>query len=346
MTKKISILDIAKELDCELKGNSALEVCGIGSLDEAKEGYVSFLGNKKYEHMVETSEATVFIVASDYDKEPAEGKAFLYSDNVDLAFSMVIMMFAPEAIKYPRNIHSSAVVAASTLIGKNVHIGPNAVIDRGVFIGDNSVITAGTYIGVHSKIGEDCLIYQNVTIRERCVVGDRCTIHSGTVIGSDGFGFIPGPQGIIKIPQVGSVEIHDDVEIGANTCIDRARFGKTIIKSGVKMDNLVQVAHNVEVGECSMLIAQAGIAGSAKIGKGCIIAGRAGVNGHITLGDGTQVAGTSNVLKSTPPKSIMIGTPAESQRDFMVRLTLPKKVKKLQKQLKDLQKQLTELTEK
>ena len=345
MNKVFSISDIAKELDCELKGNANIEINGIGSLDEAKESYISFLGNKKYEHMVETSAASAFIVPADYDKEPAEGKAFILSNNVDLTFSMVIMMFAPEAIEYPRNIHPTAAVAESAKIGENVHIGPNAVIDEGVVVGDNSVVTACTYIGVDTKIGEDCLIYQNVTIRERCVVGNRCIIHSGTVIGGDGFGFVPGPQGIIKIPQVGNVEIHDDVEIGANTCVDRARFGKTIIKSGVKIDNLVQVAHNVEVGECSLLIGQSGIAGSAKIGRGCIIAGRAGINGHITIGDGTKVAGTSNVAKSTPPKSIMVGTPAESQRDFMTRLTLPKKVKKMQQQLKDLQKQLNELTQ-
>ncbi|UDQ98043.1 UDP-3-O-(3-hydroxymyristoyl)glucosamine N-acyltransferase [Lentisphaerota bacterium WC36G] len=344
MSKKFSISDIAKELNCELKGNNNIEISGVGSLDEAKEGFISFLGNKKYEHLVEESIASAFIVPADYTKEPAEGKAFLLSDNVDLSFSMMIMMFAPPAIEYPSEIHSSAVVAETATIGKNVHIGPCAIIDEGVKIGNNSVITAGTYIGVNTVIGEDCLIYQNVTIRERCVVGNRCIIHSGTVIGADGYGFVPGPQGIIKIPQVGNVEIHDDVEIGSNVCVDRARFGKTIIKTGVKIDNLVQVAHNVEIGEFSLLIGQSGVAGSAKIGRGCIIAGRAGVNGHIKVGDGTKVAGTSNLVKGCPPNSIMVGTPAEPQREFMTRLTLPKKVKKMQQQIKDLQKQLNDLS--
>ena len=346
MSKKFSLKEIAAVTGDKLQGNENIEISGVASLEEASGHDLSFFGNKKYEHQLQESSAAVFIVPEDYDKAPPEGKAFLYSSNVDVSFSKVIMMFAPEPAVYPAGIHPTAFVDPSASIGNNVHVGPQAVIDAEAKIGDNSIVCAGSYVGQQSSIGSDSLIYQNVTIRERCTIGDRCIIHSGTVVGADGFGFVPGKQGIVKIPQVGIVEIRDDVEIGANTCIDRARFGKTILKTGVKVDNLVQIAHNVEVGEFTLLIGQSGIAGSAKLGKGCIIAGRAGVNGHITLGDGCKVAGTSNVPKSLPPGSIAVGTPAEPQRDFMARLALPKKVAKLQAKVKELEKVIKTLSEK
>ena len=177
----------------------------------------------------------------------------------------------------------------------------------------------------------------------RCFIGNRVILHPGVVVGGDGFGFVPGPRGIIKIPQTGIVQIDDDVEIGANTTLDRARFGKTWIKTGVKIDNQVMIAHNVVVGECSLLVAQSGIAGSAELGRGVILAAKSGVNGHITLGDGVQVAGTSGVVKSLPAGAIALGTPAESQREFMTRWTLPKKVEKLSKKIEELENKLKEL---
>ena len=180
----------------------------------------------------------------------------------------------------------------------------------------------------------------------RCTVGAKCIIHSGVVIGADGFGFVPGPQGLVKVPQTGIVEIRNDVEIGANTTIDRARFGKTVIKDNVKIDDQVMVAHNVAVGESSILVAQCGIAGSAELGRGVIIAGKAGINGHISIGDGCQVAGTSSVVKSLPAGTIAVGTPAESQREFMARVALPKKVQKLDAKIKELEAKLAELSAK
>jgi UDP-3-O-[3-hydroxymyristoyl] glucosamine N-acyltransferase len=180
----------------------------------------------------------------------------------------------------------------------------------------------------------------------RCTVGAKCIIHPGVVIGADGFGFIPGPQGLVKVPQTGIVQIGNDVEIGANTTIDRARFGKTIVKDNVKIDDQVMVAHNVVVGESSILVAQCGIAGSAELGRGVIIAGQAGVNGHITIGDGCQVAGTSSVYKSLPPGQIVLGTPAESQREFLARVALPKKVQKLDAKIKELEAKLAALSAK
>jgi UDP-3-O-[3-hydroxymyristoyl] glucosamine N-acyltransferase len=253
------------------------------------------------------------------------------------------MFFAPEPIKYAPGIHPSAVVSEKAQIMENVHIGANAVIEEGVIIGRNSIICAGVFIGHFTKIGENTLIYPNACVRERCIIGNRVIIHPNATVGSDGFGFAPGPKGIVKIPQTGIVQIDDDVEIGSNTTIDRARFGKTWLKQGVKVDNLVQIAHNVIIGEFSMLISQSGVAGSSELGRGVIVAAKGGINGHITIGDGAKVAGTSGVIKSLPAGAEAVGTPAEPPRDFMERLCLPKKVKKMSGRIDELENQILQL---
>ncbi|MDD3118469.1 MAG: UDP-3-O-(3-hydroxymyristoyl)glucosamine N-acyltransferase [Victivallales bacterium] len=341
MTKQLTAQEIAALTGGELKGNPAAVASGVAALKEAAAGDVSFLGNRKYQHQVDASQATIFIVPPDFDGEENPEKAYIVCSAPDMAFTKVVMVFAPEPIKYAPGVHPSAVVAPTVKIGPNVHIGANVVIDEGAEIGAGTAILPGCWIGAFTKIGRDGLIYGNVSIRERCIIGDRFIVHSGTTIGSDGFGFAPDPRGaIIKIPQVGIVVIGNDVEIGANCTIDRARFGQTRIGNFVKIDNLVQVAHNVHIGDCTMLISQCGIAGSAEIGRGVIIAAKAGINGHISIGDGCKVAGTAGVVKSLPPGSIAIGTPAESQREFMARVTLPKKVAKLEERLKQLEAEL------
>ena len=217
------------------------------------------------------------------------------------------------------------------------------VADRSEIEGKGWSLMPGAYVGVEAKVGRNCYIAPNAVVMFRCVLGDKVVLHPGVVIGGDGFGFIPGPQGLVKVPQTGIVEIGNDVEIGANTTVDRARFGKTKIKDNVKIDNQVMIAHNVEIGESSILVAQCGIAGSAQIGRGVILAAKVGINGHITIGDGVQVAGTSGVVKSVPAGSIVMGTPAEGQREFMTRLMLPKKVEKLQAKIEALTAEIEKL---
>ncbi len=341
--KNVSAKQLAELVGGKLLGDEAKMISGVSSLKDATPDQVSFVGNKKYQSQLETTKAQVVLVCEELENEPLNGKTFIVCESVDLAFSKVIMVFAPPAPQYPAGIHPSAVVSGSAVIGSNVHIGPCAVIADQVVIGNDTVIGAGTYVGHESKIGASCFISPNVTIMYRCFIGNRVILHPGVVVGGDGFGFVPGPRGIIKIPQTGIVQIDDDVEIGANTTLDRARFGKTWIKTGVKIDNQVMVAHNVVVGECSLLVAQSGIAGSAELGRGVILAAKAGVNGHITLGDGVQVAGTSGVVKSLPAGAIALGTPAESQREYMARWTLPKKVERLSKKIEELEKKLKEL---
>ena len=257
----------------------------------------------------------------------------------------MVALYADEPPAVVPGIHPSAVVSPEAKLGNNVSINANAVIEPGAEIGDNTCIGAGCYIGHDAKVGAGTLLYPNVTIMFRCTVGRKCIIHPGVVIGADGFGFIPGPQGLVKVPQTGFVQIDDDVEIGANTTIDRARFSKTWIKSNVKIDNLVQVAHNVVIGESSILVAQCAIAGSAEIGRGVILAGKSGINGHITIGDGCQVAGTSSVIKNLPAGSIVVGSPAESQREFMGRLALPSRVEKLKARIEKLEAELAKLSQ-
>ncbi len=335
--KTISAGDLAKILNSEVIGNRDVLVDGVNSLSEATATEVSFLGNMRYKSQLESTKASVIIVSKEMGTSVPEGKAWIISDSPNIAFSKAINFFAPPLPAYLPGIHPAAVVSKSARIPETCHIGPCVVIEDGVELGENTKILAGTFIGENTKIGKDCLLYQNIVIRERAQIGNRVIIHPNTCIGADGYGYEAGPFGIVKIPQVGIVKIDDDVEIGANCAIDRARFGKTWIKMGVKMDNMVHVAHNVTVGEFSMLIGQCGIAGSAKIGQGVIIAAQAGITHHITIGDGAKIAGKSGVTKDVPPGGVYAGTPAEPVREFMERLTLPKSVRKLKDKIKALE---------
>ena len=341
--KKHTVKEIAEMINGRIIGSQDREISGVASLLDASENDISFLSNKKYAGQLATTKASAIMVAEDSEKNLPGGKTFIVCANPNATFTKVAMLFAPDPVTYPKEIHVSAVVSETAKISESASVGACAVIEDGAEIGDNTVIGAGTYIGHFTKIGSGTLIYPNVTVREHCTIGKRVIIHSGVVIGADGYGYEPGPTGIVKIPQVGSVRIDDDVEIGANSTIDRARFGKTWIKRGVKIDNLVHVAHNVTVGEFSMLIGQCGIAGSAVIGKGVIIAAQAGINGHITIGDGAKIAGTSGVLKDVPPGESLVGTPAENPRDFLERILLPQKVKKMVLKMLKLENSMAEL---
>ena len=334
---------IAEMVNGKLIGSPDRTISSVSGIRDAQSDQLSFIGNKKYQHQLESTKAGVVLVCPDLADAPAVDRSLIVCDNVDYAFAKVIAVFAEEPPKWPVGVHPSAVVSPEAKLGQGVSINANAVIEAGAEIGDGTVIGAGCYIGHDVKIGAGSLLYPNVTVMYRCMIGRKAVIHPGVVIGGDGFGFIPTKQGLVKVPQTGIVQIDDDVEIGANTTIDRARFGKTWIKSNVKIDNQVMVAHNVVIGESSILVAQCGIAGSAELGRGVILAAKSGVNGHITLGDGVQVAGTSGVVKSLPAGAIALGTPAESQREFMARHTLPSRFEKLSAKVEALRKEIAEL---
>ena len=280
----------------ELRGDPQQKITGAASLAEATPGEISFFANPRYAAQLRKTRASAVFVPLNFSEEISA--ALIRVSNPAKAFEQVVLKFAPKPIEFAPGIHPSAIVDPSARLGKDVSIQPNAVIQPGVNIGDNSVIGAGCYIGHETTIGAGCTIYARVTIRERTRIGARVVIHSGAVIGADGFGFEQAHGRYEKVPQLGIVQIDDDVEIGANTTIDRARFGRTWIQEGVKIDNLVQVAHNVVIGKHTVIAAQTGISGSTRIGEGVLMGGQVGVAGHIEIGDGTIVGAQAGVTKS------------------------------------------------
>jgi UDP-3-O-[3-hydroxymyristoyl] glucosamine N-acyltransferase len=280
----------------ELIGDPAQKITGAASLAEAIDGEVSFFGNPKYAAQLRKTRASAVFVPPNFAEQITAAQ--IRVPNPAKAFEQVVFKLAPKPIAFASGIHASAIVDQSARLGARVSIQPHAVIESGVIIGDDTIIGAGSYIGHETVIGAGCLIYPRVTVRERTRIGARVVIHSGAVIGADGFGFEPAEGRYEKVPQLGIVQIDDDVEIGANTTIDRARFGRTWIQEGAKIDNLVQVAHNVVIGQHTIVAAQTGIAGSVRIGRRVLIGGQAGLIGHIEIGDNTAIGAQTGVSKN------------------------------------------------
>jgi UDP-3-O-[3-hydroxymyristoyl] glucosamine N-acyltransferase len=313
----LTLQEIAKLAGGELNGDGNRVIIGAASLDEAVEGEIAFYNNPKYMPRLKATRASAVFVPPDFSEKISAAQIRVADPSK--AFEQVVLKLAPKAIAFAPGVHSTAVVDPTANLGAGVSIQPHAVIEAGVTIGDETVVGAGSYVGHETAIGRSCLIYPNVTIRERSKIGSRVIIHGGVVIGADGFGFEFKDGRQRKIPQIGIVQIDDDVEIGANTTIDRARFGRTWIQEGVKIDNLVQVAHNVVIGKHSVIAAQVGISGSVRLGERVSLAGQVGIVGHATIGDGTMVAAQSGVSKNIPG-GVWFGYPAvpfaEAKRQF------------------------------
>jgi UDP-3-O-[3-hydroxymyristoyl] glucosamine N-acyltransferase len=321
----------------ELVGDSTLKITGAASLGEATQEEVSFFANRKYVGLLRKTRASAVFVPPDF-AEPINAAQIRVS-NPTKAFEQVVLKFAPKPITFTPGIHPSAVVDPSAQFGNGVSIQPLAVIEAGAQIGDDTIIGAGSYVGHETIIGSACHIYPHVTIRERSRIGSRVIIHSGVVIGADGFGFemIDGRQE--KIQQLGIVQIDDDVEIGANTTVDRARFGRTWIQQGVKIDNLVQIAHNVVIGKNTVIAAQTGIAGSVQIGQRVLIGGQVGIIGHIEIGDNTAIGAQSGI-----PKNISGGawwaSPAVPLAEAKQQIAWVRRLGKLFARVKEIEKKL------
>ncbi|MDK2778054.1 MAG: UDP-3-O-(3-hydroxymyristoyl)glucosamine N-acyltransferase [Pseudomonadota bacterium] len=295
MTKQITLAELAGYLGAELRGDGSLMVSGVNTLKEATAAEISFLANPSYRKQLTDTRAAAVIISPDLAEEVPS--AALILANPYLAFARVTQLFDNRPVT-PAGIHPSAVVAATADIGQNVRIGANAVIGDNSHIGDGCEIGAGSVISEHCVLGKDCILNANVTLYHDVVLGERVRIHSGAVIGADGFGFAPDKGYWHKIAQLGGVRIGDDVEVGANTCIDRGALGNTVIGNNVILDNQIQIAHNVKIGDGTAIAACAGIAGSTTIGKHCTIAGSAGIAGHLTLCDGVHVAAMALISKS------------------------------------------------
>lgn len=346
--KNFKLAEIATLTNSRLIGDPNHEIGSVADLEGANSQQASFLDNPRYEQAMLQSKAGVIFVHPKVTLP--EGRNFLIHENPSLAFQQLIEIFFKEkgALTGFEGIHPTAVVHESCQIGKGVKIGPYAVLDQDVKVGHNTFIGSGTYIGPHTSIGDDCLIHPHVTIRERCLIGNRVILQPGAVIGSCGFGYHTDKQGNhIKLAQLGTVEIEDDVEIGAHSTIDRSRFETTTIKKGSKIDNLVQIGHNVTVGPHNIIVSQSGIAGSTKTGRHVVIGGQVAVLGHIKLGDGVMLAGRSGVTKSLLKPGKYGGVPAEPIEDHNRNGVFLRNIEKyFLKPLKALEEQIKQLKEK
>ena len=332
-----TLQEIAKLCAGQLHGDPAIKIVGAASLSEAVPGEITFYADPRYLERLRKTRASAVVVPSDFSEKIAAAQ--IRVANPSKAFEKVVLKFAPTPIEFAPGVHQSAVVDSTARLGRGVSIQPHAVIEANVVIGDQTVIGAGSYVGAESAIGESCVIYPNVTIRERTKIGTRVMIHSGAVIGADGFGFEVVDGRYQKIPQIGIVQIDDDVEIGANTTVDRARFGRTWIQAGVKIDNLVQIAHNVIIGKNSIIAAQTGISGSTRIGDNVKMAGQVGVIGHLTIENDTIIAAQSGTSKDLPGGA-WFGSPAVPLQDAKRQIALIHRLGKLFDRLKAIEKKV------
>ena len=337
-----TLKEIAVLVHGDVVGDERTVVTGIGGLKEARPGDLTFLANTRYLPLLRTTAASAVITSRDV---PHAAKPIIRTDHPSLAFAEASKLFAPpSATHHPQGIHPTAILSPRATIGRDVAIGPYVVVEAGAVIGDRAILYPCVYVGHGARVGEETLIYPQVMIRDGVTIGRRVVIHSGTVIGSDGFGFETVDGVHRKIPQTGTVVIEDDVELGANVSIDRARFGVTRIGQGTKVDNLVHIAHNVTVGPHSLLIAQVGISGSTTLGHHVTLAGQVGVVGHITIGDRAVVGAQGGVTKSIPAGEAWWGYPArpmdEMKKSYACVNLLPKLFKRvdaLAKQVKALE---------
>jgi len=338
----MTIREIAEWLKGELAGPAAAfssAIDRVAKIEEAGAGSLTFLANPKYRKYLATTNASAVLVARTFDLSSTPANASIVYIRVDdpyVAFLQVLKRLTPTLDPFPAGVHPTAVVAPTAAVGANVSLGAHVVIGDGARIGDNTQLSHGCVIGPHATVGSECRLFPNVTIYHQCRIGNRVVLHSGCVIGSDGFGFAPKADGTYeKIPQLGIVVVEDDVEIGANTTVDRATMGETRIGCGVKIDNLVQVAHNVVIGDHTVIAAQTGISGSTKIGKHCMIAGQVGLAGHIEIADRTVLMAQSGIPKSiTEPGKTYFGYPAKEAR---IAQRLEAAIRMLPETMRDLQ---------
>ena len=335
---------IADLIQGKVEGNEQATVRTFAKIEEGVPGAISFLSNPKYTHYIYETKSSVVLVNEDAVFEKPVSTTLIRVKNAYECIAK-LLQFYESAKPRKTGIDPLASISPKATIGEDVYIGAFAVIGDGAVIGNGSQIYPHVVIGDGVTIGANCVLYANVTIYQGCKLGNNVTIHAGAVIGADGFGFAPNAEGYDKIPQIGIVVIEDDVEIGANTCVDRSTMGQTIIHKGVKLDNLIQVAHNCEIGENTVMSAQVGMAGSTKIGKWCMVAGQAGFAGHIHIGDQTLVGAQAGLMKDTKPGDKVMGSPAINHLTYMKSRALDPKLPEMYRQIAALQRELNELKE-
>lgn len=342
-----SASQIALLVNGTVDGNAEVSVNSFGKIEEAKEGQLSFLANPKYEDYLYTSAASVIIINEAQElKHPLKATLIRVKDAYS-AFATLLAKYQEIQAQQLKGVQEPSYISKTASYGENVFIGAFAYLGENAKIGNNTKIYPGVFIGDNVQVGENCTLYAGVKIMHSCKVGNTVVVHAGTVIGSDGFGFAPQPDGsFVKVPQIGNVVIEDNVEIGANSTIDRATIGSTIIKKGAKLDNLIQIAHNVEIGNSSVVAAQVGISGSTKIGSGVMIGGQAGIVGHLHIGDGAKINAQSGVSKNIERGKAVTGSPAYDYTSALRSQALNRKLPDLEKRIQQLEEELKNLKNK
>lgn len=327
--KSFQIQEINEILNGEIIGNTINAITAPEQLEYANENQISFIGNKKYEKLWETSKAAVAVVNQDIAIEPGDNRAFIKVKNADLAMSQVLELFAPAPPEFETNIHPSAVIHSSAKIGENTKIGAGCYVGPNVMIGKNSILYPNVTVLDESTVGDHTTIWSGTVIRERCHVGHHCILHPNCTIGADGFGFRPcAERGLVKIPQIGNVIIGNGVEIGANSCVDRGKFSSTVLGDGCKIDNLVQIGHNSKLGKFCIMAGNSGLAGSVTLGNGVIIGGSASIKDHTTIGDRAIVGAGSGVTGDIEAGKTMLGYPAVEAREALKQWAILKRLVK------------------
>lgn len=339
---EFSAKQIAEYIQGQIVGDENAKVHTFAKIEEGIPGALSFLSNPKYTHYIYDTQSSIVLVNRDFEPEQEVKATLIKVDNAYESLAKLMTLYESSKPK-KTGISKQAYVSESAKVGENVYIAPFACIEDGATVGDNTIIESNVVIGAGAKVGDDCIIYPNVTIYHDCIVGNRCILHSGSVIGADGFGFAPSPEGYEKIPQIGIAKLEDDVEIGANTCVDRATMGATIIHKGVKLDNLIQIAHNVEVGSNTVMASQCGVAGSTKVGEWCMFGGQVGLAGHIRVGDAVQVGAQSGVAGNTKSNQTIMGAPAFDAKKYMKSSIYFKNLPDMAATIAELKKDIKEL---
>jgi UDP-3-O-[3-hydroxymyristoyl] glucosamine N-acyltransferase len=337
---------IADYLKGEIEGDPEAIVNTVAKIEEGFKGALSFLANPKYEQYIYSTKSTVVLVNKDFMPSGKIESTLIKVSNAYEAFASLLTLVEKSKPK-KKGIHQSAVIEPSAKIGTDIYIGPYAYIGENCIIGDGCAIYPHVFIGDGTQLGKNCTLYPGVKIYHECIIGKGCVIHAGSVIGSDGFGFAPQSESeFMKIPQIGNVILEDNVEIGANAAIDRATMGSTIIRKGVKIDNLVQIGHNVEVGENTVMAGQTGIAGSTKVGKNCMFGGQVGLAGHIKIADGTKIGAQAGIGSDVKETSVLLGTPAIDSRQFIRSSVVFKNLPEINIKIRTIEKELESLKKK
>lgn len=337
--------DIAALLGGVVDGDPEVTVNDVSKIEEGRPGTLAFLANPKYEHYIYTTRASVVLINKTFEPAREYTCTLVRVESAYDAIATLLQMYEDMRPK-PVGVEQPSYISESASIGEKPYIGAFAYIGRGAKIGNNVKIYPQAYVGDGVTVGDNTIIYSGVKIYAGCVVGKSCILHSGVVLGADGFGFAPEGDHYKKVPQIGNVVLEGDVEIGANTCVDRATMGSTIIRKGVKLDNLVQIAHNVVVGDNTVIAAQTGIAGTTKIGEHCVFGGQVGIVGHLTIGSDVQIGAQSGITSNVPDKSMLRGAPAFDYKKYQKCYVVFRKLPELYGQIKDLEKEVANLKSK